>query len=155
MDESPRKRKWAKFGALDSAKRVAFKQRINSISKNVDERTCRRRGRAMTRWRCLWRWVRSCRDRRCRTDPPMYSSSPRQADLKRMGLLKPIVDGRIKAITWKRDDGGLDKLGKFSLAKHLEGEVRIFRTSFDEASVSIGLEGRVPRSVAQSPSSQL
>ena len=36
MDESPRKRKWAKFGALDSAKRVAFKQRINSISKNVE-----------------------------------------------------------------------------------------------------------------------
>jgi len=33
------------------------------------------------------------------------------ADLKRMGLLKPIVDGRIKAITWKRDDAGLDKLG--------------------------------------------
>jgi len=28
-----------------------------------------------------------------------------------MGLLKPIVGGRIKAITWKRDDGGLDKLG--------------------------------------------
>ena len=33
------------------------------------------------------------------------------ADLKRMGLPKPIVDGRIRAITWKRDDGGLDKLG--------------------------------------------
>jgi hypothetical protein len=32
------------------------------------------------------------------------------ADLKCMGLLKPIVDGRIRAITWKRDDGGLDKL---------------------------------------------
>ena len=28
-----------------------------------------------------------------------------------MGLLKPIVGGRIRAITWKRDDGGLDKLG--------------------------------------------
>src|SRR5262249_23961326 len=33
------------------------------------------------------------------------------ADLKRMGLLKPIVDGRIRAITWKKDHGGLDKLG--------------------------------------------
>jgi hypothetical protein len=33
------------------------------------------------------------------------------ADLKRMGLLKPFVGGRIKAITWKRDDGGLDQLG--------------------------------------------
>jgi len=33
------------------------------------------------------------------------------SDLKRMGLLKPIVGGRIRAITWKRDDGGLDKLG--------------------------------------------
>src|SRR5215475_12998800 len=33
------------------------------------------------------------------------------ADLKRMGLLKPTVGGRISAITWKRDDGGLDKLG--------------------------------------------
>src|SRR5262245_44201321 len=28
------------------------------------------------------------------------------ADLKRMGLLKPIVDGRIRAITWKNDHGG-------------------------------------------------
>jgi hypothetical protein len=27
------------------------------------------------------------------------------ADLRRLGLLKPIVGGRIKAITWKRDDG--------------------------------------------------
>src|SRR5262249_26856135 len=33
------------------------------------------------------------------------------ADLKRMGLLKPIVGGRIRAITWKNDHGGLDKLG--------------------------------------------
>ena len=33
------------------------------------------------------------------------------ADLKRMGLLKPIVDSRIRAITWKNDDGGLDMLG--------------------------------------------
>ena len=33
------------------------------------------------------------------------------ADLRRMGLLKPIVDGRIRAITWKNDQGGLDKLG--------------------------------------------
>jgi hypothetical protein len=32
------------------------------------------------------------------------------ADLKRMGLLKPIVGGRIRAITWKNDDDGLDKL---------------------------------------------
>jgi len=28
-----------------------------------------------------------------------------------MGLLKPIVGGRIRAITWKNDHGGLDKLG--------------------------------------------
>jgi hypothetical protein len=28
-----------------------------------------------------------------------------------MGLLKPVVGGRIKAITWNRADGGLDKLG--------------------------------------------
>jgi hypothetical protein len=28
-----------------------------------------------------------------------------------MGLLKPIVDGRIMAITWKNDHGGLDRLG--------------------------------------------
>src|SRR5262249_29945856 len=33
------------------------------------------------------------------------------AHLKRMGLLKPIAGGRIKAITWKYDQGGLDKLG--------------------------------------------
>jgi len=33
------------------------------------------------------------------------------ANLKRMGLLKPIVGGRIRAITWKNDHGGLDKLG--------------------------------------------
>ena len=33
------------------------------------------------------------------------------ADLKRMGLLKPIVGSRIRAITWKNDHGGLDKLG--------------------------------------------
>src|SRR5215472_14128853 len=33
------------------------------------------------------------------------------ADLKRLGLLKQIVGGRIKALTWKRADGGLDKLG--------------------------------------------
>jgi len=32
-------------------------------------------------------------------------------DLKRMGLLKPIVDGRIRAISWKNDHGGLDRLG--------------------------------------------
>jgi len=28
-----------------------------------------------------------------------------------MGLLKPIASGRIRVITWKRDDGDLDKLG--------------------------------------------
>jgi hypothetical protein len=33
------------------------------------------------------------------------------ADLKRMGLLKPIVGDRIRAITWKNDHGGFDKLG--------------------------------------------
>jgi hypothetical protein len=33
------------------------------------------------------------------------------ADLKRMGLLRPIVNGRMRAVTWKTDHGGLDKLG--------------------------------------------
>ena len=28
-----------------------------------------------------------------------------------MGLLRPIVDGQIRAITWRNDHGGLDKLG--------------------------------------------
>jgi len=28
-----------------------------------------------------------------------------------MGLLKPIVDGQIRAITWKNDHGGFEKLG--------------------------------------------
>jgi hypothetical protein len=42
------------------------------------------------------------------------------ADLKRMGLLKPIVDGRIRAITWKRNDGGLDKLGIIPSAKGIQ-----------------------------------
>jgi len=31
--------------------------------------------------------------------------------LKRLGLLKPIVGGHIRAITWKNDHGGLDMLG--------------------------------------------
>ena len=39
------------------------------------------------------------------------------ADLKRMGLLRPIVDGRVRAITWKNDGGGLDKLGIIPGAK--------------------------------------
>jgi hypothetical protein len=42
------------------------------------------------------------------------------ADLKRMGLLKPIIDGRIRAITWKTDDGGLDKLGIIPSAKGIQ-----------------------------------
>jgi len=33
------------------------------------------------------------------------------AHLKRMGLLKPIAGGRIKAIVWKNDQGRFDKLG--------------------------------------------
>jgi hypothetical protein len=32
------------------------------------------------------------------------------ADLKRMGLLKPIVSSRVRAITWKNDHGGIDTL---------------------------------------------
>jgi hypothetical protein len=39
------------------------------------------------------------------------------ADLKRMGLLRPIVNGRIRALTWKNDNGGLDKLGIIPIAK--------------------------------------
>src|SRR5215472_6176515 len=42
------------------------------------------------------------------------------ADLKRMGLLKPIVGGRIRAITWKRADGGLDELGIIPSARGLQ-----------------------------------
>src|SRR5262249_50074447 len=42
------------------------------------------------------------------------------ADLKRMGLLKPIVNGRIRAITWKNDQGGLDKLGIIPSAKGIQ-----------------------------------
>ena len=42
------------------------------------------------------------------------------ADLKRMGLLKPIVGGRIRAITWKRDDGGLDRLGIIPSARGIQ-----------------------------------
>src|SRR5215471_10836257 len=42
------------------------------------------------------------------------------ADLKRMGLLKPIVGGRIKAIVWKNDQGGLDKLGIIPSAKGIQ-----------------------------------
>ena len=34
-----------------------------------------------------------------------------KADLKRKGLLRPIVNGRIRALTWKNDHGGLDMLG--------------------------------------------
>jgi len=42
------------------------------------------------------------------------------ADLKRMGLLKTLVGGRVKAITWKRDDGGLDKLGIIPSARGVQ-----------------------------------
>jgi len=37
-----------------------------------------------------------------------------------MGLLKPIVRDRIKAITWKRADGGLDKLGIIPSARGIQ-----------------------------------
>ena len=46
-----------------------------------------------------------------------YRRSVDLANLKRMGLLKPIVSGRVKAMTWKRDDGGLDKMASFR-ARH-------------------------------------
>jgi len=39
------------------------------------------------------------------------------ADLKHMGLLKPIVGARIRVITWERDDGGLDKFRHHSERK--------------------------------------
>jgi len=42
------------------------------------------------------------------------------ADLKRMGLLKPIVGGRIRALTWKREDGGLDELGFIPSARGIQ-----------------------------------
>jgi len=35
-------------------------------------------------------------------------------------LLKPIVDGRIRAITWKNDDGGFDKLGIIPSARGIQ-----------------------------------
>jgi hypothetical protein len=41
----------------------------------------------------------------------MLMGNELRADLRRMGLLKPIVGGRIRAITWKNDQGGLDMLG--------------------------------------------
>jgi len=37
-----------------------------------------------------------------------------------MGLLKPIVGGRIRAITWKNDHGGLDKLGIIPSARGIQ-----------------------------------
>jgi hypothetical protein len=40
--------------------------------------------------------------------------------LKRMGLLKPIVGGRIRAITWKNDHDGLDKLGIIPSARGIQ-----------------------------------
>jgi hypothetical protein len=42
------------------------------------------------------------------------------ADLMRMGLLKPIVDGRVRAITWKNDHGGFDKLGIIPSARGIQ-----------------------------------
>jgi hypothetical protein len=42
------------------------------------------------------------------------------ADLKRMGLLQPIVDGRFRAITWQNDRGGLDVLGIIPRAKGIQ-----------------------------------
>ena len=37
-----------------------------------------------------------------------------------MGLPKPIVGGRIRAITWKNDHGGLDKLGIIPSARGIQ-----------------------------------
>jgi len=37
-----------------------------------------------------------------------------------MGLLRPIVNGRIRAIAWKNDQGGLDKLGIIPSAKGIQ-----------------------------------
>ena len=42
------------------------------------------------------------------------------ADLKRMGLLKPIVGDRIRAITWNNDYGGFDKLGIIPSARGIQ-----------------------------------
>jgi len=41
-------------------------------------------------------------------------------DLKRMGLLKPIVGNRIRAITWKNDHGWFDKLGIIPSARGIQ-----------------------------------
>src|SRR5262244_1971314 len=37
-----------------------------------------------------------------------------------MGLLKPIVGDRIRALTWKNDQGGLDKLGIIPSARGIQ-----------------------------------
>jgi hypothetical protein len=42
------------------------------------------------------------------------------ADLKRMGLLKPIVGDRIRAITWDNDRGRFDKLGIMTTARSIQ-----------------------------------
>src|SRR5262249_4145200 len=42
------------------------------------------------------------------------------ADLKRMGLLKPILGDRIRAIMWKTDHGGLHKLGIIPSARGVQ-----------------------------------
>ena len=44
------------------------------------------------------------------------------ADLRRMGLLKPIAGGRIRAITWKNDHAGFDKLGIIPSGRGSSGE---------------------------------
>jgi hypothetical protein len=41
-------------------------------------------------------------------------------DLNRMGLLKPVVGDRIRAITWKNDHGGFDKLGIIPSAQGIQ-----------------------------------
>jgi hypothetical protein len=57
MDQCPRKLKWARFAALDCARRVAFKQAINSISKKVDE--LERQKYARLGYKCLQQMERA------------------------------------------------------------------------------------------------
>jgi hypothetical protein len=54
------------------------------------------------------------------------------ADLKRMGLLKPIVGDRIRAITWKNDHGGVDK----PFTETEKGPQNLVRTSQGEDTAS-------------------
>jgi len=70
-----------------------------------------------------------------------------------MGLLKPIVDGRIRAITWKRGNGGLDKLGIIPSASGIQFVKRDDQGKLADVFVAYtkGLTARDPGKGAQAP----